>query len=105
MHESGLTWVVGKKEGSAHTSRPCKEEIRRHTWPLFTLGKTTAVVTFFFVSDIHHGPRLLNFFPERPDSRLVLLRELEGRLHLGRIVDDLAVELATLLNQSLLLFV
>lgn len=58
----------------------------------------TRVFTFFLVSDINHGPGFLYLFPERPDRRLILLRELESRLNLGRIVDDFAVELATLFD-------
>lgn len=61
--------------------------------------------TFFFVSDVDHGPSLLYLFPERPNRGLILLRKLEGCLDLGRIVDDFAVELSTFLDQPLLLFV
>lgn len=57
------------------------------------------------MSDIDHGPSLLYFFPERPDRGLILLRKLEGCLDLRRIVDNLAVELATFLNQPLFLLV
>lgn len=57
------------------------------------------------MSDVDHCPRLFYLFAERSDGSLVFLRELEGRLNLGRIVDDLAVELATFLNQALLLLV
>ena len=61
--------------------------------------------TFFFVSDVDHGPSLLYLFPERSNRGLILLRKLEGCLDLGRIVDDFAVELSTFLDQPLLLFV
>lgn len=55
------------------------------------------------MSDVDHGPSFLYLFAEGTDGGLILLRKLERCLDLGRIVDDLAVELATLLNQPLLL--
>lgn len=57
------------------------------------------------MGDVDHGPSLLYLFSERPDRSLILLRELEGGLHLGCIVDDLAIELTALLDQPLFLLV
>lgn len=62
-------------------------------------------LTFLFVSDVDHGPSLLDLFPERPYGGLILLRELEGRLHLSGVVDYLAIQLSTFFNQTLLLLV
>lgn len=57
------------------------------------------------MGDIDHGPCFLDLFAEGSDGGLVLLRQLEGRLHFCCIVDDLAVQLPTLLDQPLLLVV
>lgn len=57
------------------------------------------------MSDVDHSPSFLYLFAEGTDGGLILLGKLESCLDLGRIVDDLAVELATLLDQPLLLLV
>lgn len=57
------------------------------------------------MSDVDHSPGFLYLFAEGSNGRLVLLRELERCLDLRGIVDNLAVELATLLDQPLLLLV
>ena len=55
------------------------------------------------VGRVHHLPRLFHLLFQRRDARLVLLRQLERRLHFGRVVDDLGVQLAAFLDQLLLL--
>lgn len=57
------------------------------------------------MGNINHGPRLLYLFPQRTDCGLIFLRKLERSLHLGRVVDDLPIELAAFSYQAFFLLV
>mmetsp|Transcript_27932 Transcript_27932/g.92772 ORF Transcript_27932/g.92772 Transcript_27932/m.92772 type:complete len:378 (-) Transcript_27932:48-1181(-) len=57
------------------------------------------------VRGLDHFPCALDLPLQRSDRLLVLLRQLQGSLHLDRILDDLGVQLAALLDQVLLTLV
>mmetsp|Transcript_49604 Transcript_49604/g.142220 ORF Transcript_49604/g.142220 Transcript_49604/m.142220 type:complete len:378 (+) Transcript_49604:1523-2656(+) len=57
------------------------------------------------VRGLDHFPCSLDLPLQRSDRLLVLLRQLQGSLHLDRILDNLGVQLAALLDQVLLTLV
>lgn len=59
----------------------------------------------FLAGLFYLAPGLLDFFFERIDRVLVLVTQFQRRLNFGRVGDDLCVQLAAFLDQTLLVVV
>jgi hypothetical protein len=65
---------------------------------------TDSTAAYLFMTGIHHLPCLFNLLLERLNRVLVLLAQLQRRLNLRRICNDLRIELAALFYETFLTF-
>ena len=63
------------------------------------MGNRLLCARLLLIRAVDHFPSLLNLLLEAADGELVLLTELERRLHLGGVGNNLRVELPALLDK------